>query len=178
MMGCRGGFGGKFVDQSVWSDICVRYQDELLSRARREGVPLHDAEDIVQEVLQAARNYKGTGGAEVRTFLIAVLQNQIRKWIRKATVSRNTVAVDAVAESLPDGGRDPSEIAGGAEIKEMILRSFMELPDFCRDVCELRHVYGYSYGEISKELGVPLETVKSRLHRARKLLQEKLQDIL
>ena len=166
------------MDQSVWSDICVRYQGELLSRARREGVPAHDSEDRVQEVLQAARNYKGTGGAEVRTFLIAVLQNQVRKWIRKAAASRNTLPVDAVADSLPDAGRDPSDIVGGAEIKDMILRSFTELPDFCRNVCELRHVYGYSYEEISKELDLPLETVKSRLHRARKLLQEKLQDIL
>ncbi|NQT19362.1 MAG: sigma-70 family RNA polymerase sigma factor [Planctomycetes bacterium] len=166
------------MDQGTWSDICVRYQGELLSRARREGVPSHDAEDIVQEVLQAARNYKRKGGAEVRTYLIAVLQNQVRKWIRKMSASRNTVAVDAMAESLPDGGRSPADIAAGAEIKELILNSFMELPDFCRNVCELRHVYGYSYDEISKELDVPLETVKSRLHRARKLLQEKLQDIL
>jgi RNA polymerase sigma-70 factor (ECF subfamily) len=166
------------VDQSTWAQVSIRYQQELLSRAKREGIPPHDAEDIVQEVLKAAVNYKGTSGAEVRTFLIAILQNQIRKWIRKAGGSRAMVTVDSVADSLSDGSRDPSEIAGDAEVKALILKSFMELPDFCRLVCELRHVYGYSYLEISKELGIPLETVKSRLHRARKLLQESLSDIL
>jgi len=169
---------GNHVDQDTWAQISIDYRRELLARARREGLPPHDAEDIVQEVLKAAANYKGKGGAQVRTFLIAVLQNQIRKWIRKAGTARNTVAVEVVADSLPDNAREPADIAGSDEIKELILRSFMGLPDFCRDVCELRHVYGYSYDEISRELEIPLETVKSRLYRARKLLQEKLKDML
>ncbi len=105
---------GKFVDQDTWAQISIQYQRELLARARHEGIPTHDAEDIVQEVLKAAVNYKGIGGAEVRTFLIAVLQNQVRKWIRRAGTARNTVAVDNIADSLAGRARDPSDIAGSA----------------------------------------------------------------
>jgi len=166
------------VDQSTWAEVSIQYQRELLLRARREGIPAHDAEDIVQEVLKAAMNYRGTAGAEIRTFLIAILQNQVRKWIRRAARSRTMVPVDGLAESLPNGARDPSEIAGETEARELILQCFAELPDFCRDVCEMRHVYGWSYREIADELNIPLETVKSRLHRARKLLQERLKNVL
>jgi len=166
------------MDQETWAKICIQFQAELSARARREGIPSHDAEDIVQEVLKAAVNYQGKCGAEVRTFLIAILQNQVRKWIRKAGIARGNVAVDRMADSLPDRTRDPADIAGDAEAKVLILKCFNELPDFCRNVCELRHVYGYSYEEISGELQIPLETVKSRLHRARKILQERLKDVL
>ena len=172
------GLRGTPVDQATWAEVSRQYNHELLLRARREGIPHDDAEDIVQEVLKAATNYRGTGGAEVRTFLIAVLQNQVRKWIRRASRSRSMVAVDSVAESLPDGTRDPSEAACDAETKELVLRCFGELPDYCRNVCEMRHVYGLSYREIADELAIPLETVKSRLHRARKMLQERLRDVL
>ena len=166
------------MDRNAWAQISIQYQRELLARVKREGVPAHDAEDIVQEVLKAAVNYQGRSGAEVRTFQIAVLQNQVRRWIRKAGLARNTIPVDRAAEFLSDGARSPADVAGDAELKELILRSFTELPDFCRRVCELRHVYGYTYNEISGELKIPLETVKSRLHRARKLLQQKLKDVL
>lgn len=166
------------LDQITWARISVQYQAELLARARREGVPVHDAEDIVQEVLKAAVNYEGRAGAEIRTFLIAILQNQVRKWIRKTCAARGNVTVDRVANTLPDRTRDPSELAGEGETKQIILKSFLELPDYCRSVCELRHVYGYSYEDISRELEIPIETVKSRLHRARKILQERLRDIL
>jgi len=166
------------VDNVTWARICVEYQPELLARARREGVPAHDADDIVQEVLKAAENYEGRAGAEIRTFLIAILQNQVRKWIRHTGAARVNVTVDRVADTLPDGSRSPADLASDAEIKELILKSFMELPDFCRNVCEMRHVHGLSYEEIARELQIPIETVKSRLHRARKLLQERLHDVL
>lgn len=166
------------MDQETWAKICVDFQGELIARARREGIPTHDAEDIVQEVLKAAVNYQGKCGAEVRTFLIAILQNQVRKWIRKIGTARANVTIDKMADTLRDASRDPADLAGDAEVKALILKSFNELPDFCRSVCELRHVYEYSYEEISGELQIPLETVKSRLYRARKLLQEKLRDVL
>jgi len=166
------------MDQDTWAKTCVDFQSELMARARREGIPAHDAEDIVQEVLKAAVNYQGRCGAEIRTFLIAILQNQVRKWIRKTSVARGNVTVDKMADSLPDAAKDPADLAGDAEVRDLILRSFIELPDFCRNVCELRHVYGYSYDEIASELDIPLETVKSRLYRARKILQEKLRDVL
>ena len=166
------------MDQETWAKICVDFQGELIARARREGIPTHDAEDIVQEVLKAAVNYQGKCGAEVRTFLIAILQNQVRKWIRKIGTARANVTIDKMADTLRDASRDPADLAGDAEMKALILKSFNELPDFCRSVCELRHVYEYSYEEISSELQIPLETVKSRLYRARKLLHEKLRDVL
>jgi len=164
------------VDQDTWTRITNTYYPELLARAKRKGISHNDAEDIIQEVLKSIVNYKGKSGAEVRTYLIAALQNQVCRWIRKKMVARNCLALDSLPDTVDSGKQAPDQIADDAEILARLLVCIEQLPAFCRKVCELRHLYGRSYCEIADELNIPIDTVKSRLHRARKILKEQLCD--
>lgn len=62
-------------------------------------------------------------------------------------------------------------------VVEKILDLFERLPGLYRDVVELRAREGLQYSEIAERLGVPVGTVKSRLHRARERLRELLEEL-
>ena len=74
---------------------------------------------------------------------------------------------------------DPGEYLG--RVKEEfpgtridLERAIASLPDGARRVLVLRDVYGYKYNEIAQMQGVALGTVKAQIHRARKMMREKL----
>jgi len=74
---------------------------------------------------------------------------------------------------------DPGEYLG--RVKEEfpgtrmdLERAIASLPEGARKVVILRDVYGYKYDEIANMQGVALGTVKAQIHRARKMLREKL----
>ena len=54
-------------------------------------------------------------------------------------------------------------------------RAIASLPEGARTVIILRDIYGYKYDEIAKMQGVALGTVKAQIHRARKMMREKLE---
>lgn len=82
-----------------------------------------------------------------------------------------------VAEPVPEDDEDPIEndwtLDTSLEVDE-IENAIRELPDGARDVLVLHAIYGYSHGEAAEMLGVAEGTCKAQLHRARKLLREKL----
>jgi RNA polymerase sigma-70 factor (ECF subfamily) len=61
-------------------------------------------------------------------------------------------------------------------VDDEVLRAIDQLPEVFRETLVLSDVEGMSYQEIAGILGVPIGTVKSRLFRARQLLQTKLYD--
>ncbi len=79
-----------------------------------------------------------------------------------------------------DDRRDgmPSEMAELTERRAAVWRAIDELPDEFRAVLVLKEIDGLKYEEIADVLDCPLGTVRSRLHRARALLREKLKDEL
>jgi RNA polymerase sigma-70 factor, ECF subfamily len=81
------------------------------------------------------------------------------------------------AESAPEDGElaAPSEwlLETPVEVHE-IETAIGELPDGARDALVLHALYGYSHGEAAEMLGVAEGTCKAQLHRARKLLRERL----
>jgi RNA polymerase sigma-70 factor (ECF subfamily) len=84
-----------------------------------------------------------------------------------------------VIEALP--GRDEDQPGGDLERHERgaaLHRAIAELPDDRRMVVVLRDLEGLSYDEIAAALGLELGTVRSRLHRARLDLKEKLERYL
>jgi RNA polymerase sigma factor (sigma-70 family) len=88
---------------------------------------------------------------------------------------RRTVALEFVAGGLSDRGtRNPAWSAVGDELHEALLRAVEALPALYREPFVLRHLEDWSYAEIGELLGLSLETVETRLVRARRLLREML----
>jgi len=79
---------------------------------------------------------------------------------------------------LASGGATPVDELERSELEAALHRAIAELPDERRLVVVLRDLEGLSYEEIAGALALPLNTVRSRLHRARMDLKEKLERFL
>lgn len=122
------------------------------------------AEDVVQETMLAV--WRGAGGfrgeSRVDTWLFGIAHNKIREQARKRRVPRT--AAGESSEPGPTGVSAPDTSA--AEFWE----GFAELTGEQRELLLLVFHYGFNYEEVARMLGIPVGTVKSRVHYARKRL--------
>lgn len=72
--------------------------------------------------------------------------------------------------------QDPLQIVLGNELQDTLLDAVRALPALYREPFVLRHLEGWTYSEIGEVLGLPVETVETRLVRARRLLKESLEN--
>lgn len=85
------------------------------------------------------------------------------------------VGLDHVAEPPARIERhDPPRVVARSELHAELLRAIESLPAHYREPFVLRHLEDWSYAQIGKVLGLPVETVETRLVRARRLLRETL----
>jgi RNA polymerase sigma-70 factor (ECF subfamily) len=140
-----------------------------------------EAEEAVQEgYLRAFTHFEGfKGDATVGAWLARIVVNEALGRLRQR---RPTVDLSAVADKLTASGGVPISLAGGSpeqtaarrEIGRLIERAVDDLPPAFRATFMMRTVEQLSIAETAACLGIPEETVKSRLHRANRQLREAL----
>jgi RNA polymerase sigma-70 factor (ECF subfamily) len=140
------------------------------------------AEDLTQDTylnaLRAWRQY--TPGTNCRAWLFTICRNlRAKQAVRER---REEPAELAELESLASAALYAAMGGGGAEralfdqvdLADAVRRAIAKLPEEYREVVALADVHDQSYETIAHVLGVPVGTVKSRLYRGRRLLQEEL----
>lgn len=148
-----------------------------------------DAEDLVQEAaLKAFRGFERfEQGTNFKAWFFRILMNtavsRFRKKKRRPTeveiedVPGTPLLREAEARGINLDGGDPAQ----ALIEKIRLESIQEaigaLPDDFRQVAVLYFLEEFTYPEIADVLEIPVGTVRSRLHRARKSLQRRLMDV-
>ena len=141
-----------------------------------------DALEIAQEAFfRAFRKINGfRGGATFYTWIYRIAVNLSidfqRRQKRNPTEFRETV--DDIAENQTESESDPYRDLQRSELGKQMLAAIEDLTPDHKAVIVLRAVEGLSYREISRILGCSEGTVMSRLHYARKKLQEKLTPFL
>lgn len=134
-----------------------------------------DAEDLVQETL--LRAYKAIGsfdGRYPRAWLLTILRNTERNRHRRRRpelLSDPDIAEERGPATEPD---DVERRVEDRDFDRAVTAALDELPDNFRRVIELVDVDGLTYQETADLLGVPLGTVMSRLHRARRRIRDLL----
>ncbi|HXE57127.1 MAG TPA: sigma-70 family RNA polymerase sigma factor [Gemmatimonadales bacterium] len=168
-------------DRRSFEEEALPHLDGLYRVALRLTRDPARAEDLVQEtMLRAFRAWdRFTPGTNARAWLFAILRNGFINEYRRMRREPRMVELDAaepgsihdaVADTDPEG-RFFSRI-----VDEQVLAALDDLPPDFREVVVLSDVEGLPYAEIAELLGVPVGTVKSRLFRARRLLQRALYD--
>ncbi len=149
--------------------ICLErlYQEfgpGLLAYLRRRLADRHAAEDLLQEtLLQAARSRERLSQAvSARAWLYAIARNLAATAIRRRRR----------AGPLPED--TPAQVATEHPHLEAVRAAISELPDILRETLELRLRCELSYEEIAAVLGIPVGTVRSRLHLALRRLRAAL----
>jgi RNA polymerase sigma factor (sigma-70 family) len=131
------------------------------------------AEEILQDTLLAAwRGASGFGGrSQVRTWLYGIARRQAHNRLRVARPAET--GLDEVAE-LAATQPGPEELALAVVERDRVLAAVGRLSLVHREVVVLMLVAGLSHAEIAAVIGIPVGTVKSRLHHARAALVRSL----
>ena len=148
----------------------VRHRPALERSARRLCRSRHDAEDLVQATLERAWQARGQflPGGNLGGWLFRILCNHHRDQLRR----RSGVQVP-LPDELPDAGAAAEEISALLETPpEAVLEAVGQLPPELRAPLELLVLRGKRYREIAEELSVPINTIGTRIRRARQLLRE------
>ena len=138
-----------------------------------------DADDLVQEtMLKAYRAWEQfEPGTNAKGWLLTILRHAFINEYRRRRRRPETVDIDAVEPFavFPDvQEEDPQGAFFDRIVDDEVLRAIDQLPEAFRETLVLSDVEGLNYQEIAKMLDVPVGTVKSRLFRARHLLQRQL----
>jgi RNA polymerase sigma-70 factor, ECF subfamily len=141
-----------------------------------------DADDLLQETFLKAFRFwdKYESGTNIRAWLFRIMKNSYINRYRKETKEPSTVdygEVENFYSSIKDAStesNDLQETLYGNLLDDDVASAVAELPDDFRTVVILCDIEGLSYEEISEFVDIPLGTVRSRLHRGRKLLRGRL----
>ena len=140
-----------------------------------------DADDLVQETFLRAYRYWHTfeAGTDCRLWLSTICRNALRDMRRRT--AREDVVEDLELESLAAVRAHKAARAAGLEdmytrldLGPAILRELGRLEPIFREIVVLSDIEGRSYEEIAVYLDIPVGTVRSRLYRGRRRLQETL----
>ena len=157
----------------TFEELAMPLFDQLYNFARWLTQDASEAEDLVQETYaKALRGFAGFQvGTNFRAWMYRILRNTFltsRAGLKSAGSSEEELEVLASTDPSPEA------ILVDKANREMVQQSLAELPLQFRDVLLLCEVEEMSYAEIAQVLAIPIGTVMSRLHRARKALRQLL----
>jgi len=178
-------------DDAAFRRLVERHQKPLTGFFWRRCLDRALAEDCVQEVFLRLVRHRGSWrpDAKFTTYLYRIAENHwIDRW-RSKKAAPPGASLDAPSDDERDAttafeasGALPFERAGQRELGEKIRRAVLRLTDEQRSVFALAEVRGMRYEDIGRTLGIPVGTVKSRMHaavtRLRDLLAEEGRDLL
>ena len=160
----------------TWEEVARAYGRKIYNFAYRLTGNADDAADLTQEVL--LRVQKGLAGYRPGSFegwLWRITRNafldDVRRRKRRPTAPLPEEIDRMAGHSFPA----PDQVLATVRLGDDIQAALLDLPYDFRESVVLCDIVGLSYEEISAAVAVPIGTVRSRIHRGRKMLKERLQ---
>jgi RNA polymerase sigma factor (sigma-70 family) len=160
-------------DWRALEELLGRYEAPLFGFFHRLGCRPSACEDLVQTVL--IRVYEERSrydpGRLFAPWIYGIARNVWRDHVRHEARHRANLggeSMEAVLATAPT----PPESAQGVEERDLVQRALQRLPEGERLPLVLRHWLGLRYDEIAEMLGLPIGTVKWRVHKAHRQLAQ------
>jgi RNA polymerase sigma-70 factor (ECF subfamily) len=172
-------------DVAAFEPLVEKYRQRVWRLAFNVLRNREDAWDAAQEAFvrawQALDSFKGE--AAFYTWLFRIAMNVAHDRLRQRAASGRAFGTERVGEEemervIIDQEESPDDAAARGEQRERIMRALDALPAHHRAIIMLSDLEGLSYREIADVLNVPMGTVMSRLHNARKRLKDVLGPML
>jgi RNA polymerase sigma-70 factor (ECF subfamily) len=178
--------GARSGDRAALEQLLVRHERRVYRFGLKMCRDPEAAKDVLQEtLLAAARTVKDFRGASSpSTWLYAIARSFCIKERRRSKFApEHEESMDAPeagreVRAIADPGRAPDDALAGKQVEGALERAIASLEPMYREVLLLRDVEGLSAAEVSEALGVSVEAVKSRLHRARVAVREMVAPLL
>lgn len=132
-------------------------------------------EDLVQQTMLACADgvHRFRGDASFKTYLLAIARTQLLMHLRKH--ARKDKPVVELETSVADVLGSPSVVVAGKDEQRLVLHALRHIPVDLQIAVELHYWEEMRVEDIAVVIGIPPGTVKSRLHRARKLMREQIE---
>ena len=157
-------------DTPITLEALLAHREWVRALALRLVADENDANDVEQQAWLEAARRPPRHGESLRGWLGTVVRNAARKFGRGRTrrLSHESAWRPVARVASPD------ELVAEAEMQQRIGRAVLELDDPYRATVLLRHFQGLAPAEVAVRMGVPVETVRTRLRRANERLRESL----
>ena len=164
--------------------IVEKYENGIFNFGLKMCGQLQDAEDVTQETFMSAFRYLDGFREEtkLKNWLFKIAARAcLRKRRKKKCEPNHEISLEslmhgdgAASYEIPDLSNDPSGNLLQAELKNAIETAIRALPTKYRLVFNLRDLEGFSTDETAELLDISAQSVKTRLHRARLFLRDKI----
>jgi len=163
-------------DQQAFAQLVSRYQRQVYNLAYRMLGNAEDAEDAAQEAFLRAYVALSTFqlGRKFSSWLLAIASNLCVDLLRRRRYA--WMSLEDISFRLASPAEEPARDVLRQEQAGQIQHLLSRLPEKYRLVLILRYWYDLSYEEIATTTGLTLNTVKTRLHRARNMLARALEE--
>jgi RNA polymerase sigma-70 factor, ECF subfamily len=176
---CRAG------DLAAFEPLVEKYRQRVYRLAYNVLRDPEEAWDVSQDAFIRAFQALGSfrGDSALYTWLFRIVMNVARDRARQQAARGRAFGMERVEEAdwdraLADQGRAPDTHAAAVEERERLDRALATLSEPHRAIIMLSDLEGLSYREIAEVLDIPMGTVMSRLHNARRRLREALGPLL
>lgn len=172
-------------DERAFAELVAEYGDRVISMALRMMGSSEEAEDIAQEVFitvfKSIESFRGDSKLSTWIYRITanLCKNRIKFLARRHDKKNVTLDSPLASDTQVASGhvrqtRRPDQALEANELSKLIQECLLELEESTRALIVLRDIEDLAYDEIAEILDVPAGTIKSRLHRARAVLREKV----
>lgn len=169
-------------DTRAFDELVLRYRDRVFRLCSRILRHDDDAAEAVQDAFLSA--FRGLprfkSESTFSTWLYRIATNASLMKLRRRREGHVSLEQSQQPEgegeplAIPDWSTQPLDEVLDSELREVLGREIESLPANEREVFVLRDVMGESNGDVASELGLTVAAVKSRLHRARLHLRDRL----
>lgn len=174
-------------DEAAFNELVRMYQSRIYRLTYRMLGDAGEAEDLAQEVFvtvfKAIPRFREESKLSTWMYRVATnhCKNRIKFLQRRARGKKREFDEIADANQVASASMStssrlprPDELTQGRELEELVRLALAELRDEQRELIVLRDIEHHTYEEIQERTGLNLGTIKSRLHRARAILVERV----
>ena len=173
-------------EKEAYDLLVLKYQQRVINLISRFVKNHSDALDVSQETFikayRALPNFRGESAFYTWLYRIAVntAKNHLTVQSRKITKSDYDVAdIEQIEGNMSlTEQTTPESLLVKDELQETILKTIENLPEDLKSAIMLREIEGLSYEEIAEVMECPVGTVRSRIFRAREMIDSKIKPLL
>lgn len=159
----------------TWEEVARDHGRRIYNFAYRLTGNPDDASDLMQEVLlRVRRGLAGYTPGSFEGWLWRITRNAFLDDVRRRK-RRPTVALPEDDRTAFGSVSEPEDVLAESRLPEHLQQALLALPFDFREAVVMCDVVGLTYDEIAEATAIPVGTVRSRIHRGRKMLREMLE---